>query len=123
MNNDVPRNEELNAPLRLVEALRQAASDQIFIPPAIDRTILTAAQRQFGTAGKADPYPTRIRWWMRLATALALVVTLALVTIQWQRSANLQFAREDVNRDGQIDILDAFALARQVKQGSLRDKK
>jgi len=28
-----------------------------------------------------------------------------------------QFAREDLNRDGKIDILDSFALARELKNG------
>jgi hypothetical protein len=29
-----------------------------------------------------------------------------------------RFAHEDINHDGQVDILDAFALARQLKAGA-----
>ena len=61
-------------------------------------------------------------WWTSLAAASAIVVALGLVTTQW-RSPKERFALEDVNHDGKIDILDAFALARQVKQGSFSDKK
>src|SRR6266446_3702264 len=113
MNNDVPRDEGLNAPPRLIEALRQASSERHFVPPAIDRTILKAAERQLRPSG-----PHRVRriwWWTGLAAASAVVVAFAVVTTSWQHSANGQFAVEDINRDGQIDILDAFALARQVK--------
>ena len=48
-------------------------------------------------------------------------MAVALVTVQ--RSPNGGFAVEDVNRDGQVDILDAFALARKVQQGISADKK
>src|SRR6266576_4776 len=120
MNNDVPRDEDLKAPPRLIEALRQASSERIFVPPAIDRTILKAAERQFSPAGRGR---SRRGWWgTGLATASAVVVAFALVTSQWQRVAKGRFALEDVNHDGKIDILDAFALARQVKQGGASDK-
>src|SRR5438128_12298929 len=102
MNNDVPRDEDLKAPPRLIEALVQASSERIFVPPAIDRTILKAAEQQFSHAARGRA--RRVWWWKRLATGLALVVALALVTSQWQRVARGRFAREDVNHDGQIDI-------------------
>jgi len=120
MNNNVPRDEELEAPPRLIEALRQASSERIFIPPAIDRTILKAAEKQLNRSGRVRAL--RVCWWPRLA-AVSAVVVFALVTSQWQRVARGRFALEDVNHDGQIDILDAFALARQVKQGSAHDKR
>jgi len=47
-----------------------------------------------------------------LAAASAVVVAFALVASQWQRVAKGRFAVEDVNHDGQIDILDAFASQR-----------
>ena len=118
--NDVPKDEELKAPPQLIAALRQASSERIFVPPAIDQTILKAANRQliFSRRGRGR----RVWWWTTLTTASAVVVAFALVTTQWH-SPKERFAREDVNHDGQLDILDAFALARQVKQGSFSDKK
>ena len=121
MNNDVPRDEDLKAPPRLIEALIQASSKRIFVPPAIDRAILKTAERQFSPAVRGRS--RRVWWWTGLATASAVVVAFTLVTSQWQRVAKGRFAVEDVNHDGQIDILDAFALARQVKQGSASDKR
>src|SRR6266853_3474966 len=121
MNNDVPRDEDLKAPPRLIEALSRASSERIFVPPAIDRTILKAVERQFSHSGRGRA--RRVWWWTRLAAASAVVVAFALVTSEWQRVAKGRFALEDVNHDGQIDILDAFALARQVKQGKPADKR
>src|SRR5437899_11135341 len=72
MNNDVPQDEDLKAPPRLIEALVQASSERIFVPPAIDRTILKAAERQFSHSGRGRA--RRVWWWTRLTTALALVV-------------------------------------------------
>ena len=118
--NNVPRDEDLKAPPRLIEALRQVSSEGVFVPPAIDKTIIKAAELHLNPSGQGRA--RRIWWWTALATASAVVVALSLVTIQWQRSPNGWFAVEDINRDGQIDILDAFALARNVKQGISSDK-
>ena len=120
MNDDALRDDQLKAPPRLVEAFRRASSERIFVPPTIDETIFKAAERHL------SPGPRRVRqvwWWKSLATALALLAALVLVTDQWRRSASSQFSREDINHDGKIDILDAFELARQVRQGSSADKR
>jgi len=120
MNNDVPSEEDLKAPPRLIEALKQACSERIFVPPTIDQTILKAAERQLSPSGRGRLRPF---WWWTALTATAVLVAFALATVQWQRSANGRFALEDVNRDGQIDILDAFALALQVKQARSLEKR
>jgi hypothetical protein len=111
--NDVPKDEELQAPPRLVEALRQASAERIFVPPTIERTILKAAERQLSPS-----QPNRKCWWWKaLATASAIMVAFALIMTQWQHSNKGPFAAEDLNQDGNLDILDAFTLARQLKQG------
>jgi len=121
MNDDASTQEELKAPPRLVEALRQVAAQRIFVPPAIDQTILKAAERQLSHS-RRRPAVRVWRWAAGLATASAMVVAIGLVTTQSRHSAPA-FAVEDVNQDGQIDILDAFALARQVKHGGSAEKK
>ena len=119
--NNVPRDEELNAPPRLIEALKQASSERIFVPRAIDHTILKVAEWKFGPSTQSRA--RRVWWWTALATASAVLVAFGLVIVQRQHSPNAGFAIEDVNRDRQVDILDAFALARKIKQGSSSDKK
>jgi len=59
-----------------------------------------------------------------LAAAAAMIVAGFLFFFAG-RSSNPRnpatFAREDVNHDGRVDILDAFALARQLKQAKVSD--
>jgi hypothetical protein len=121
MNDDALRDEQLKAPRRLIEALRRASSERIFVPPAIDETMFKAAERHLSPSGRKQV--RKVWWWTSLATASALVAALALVTYQWQLSPSSRFSLEDVNHDGQIDILDAFALARQVRDGISAEKR
>ena len=110
--------EEPHAPPRLVAALKELPSRRVFVPPAIDETVLHAAQRQL--AGPRRGALDRIlflRWWPALAAACLLVLGLMLVLLR-PLSSPSRFAREDLNHDGQVDILDAFQLAREVRSGT-----
>jgi len=91
-----------------------------FVPPAIDRTILKAAERQFSQSGRGRA--RRVWWWTRLATALALVMALALVTSEWQRSAKGRFARRMSIMMGRSTSWMHLHWP-QVKQGSASDKR
>ena len=61
--------------------------------------------------------------WLAAAAAIVLLVAIPQV---FKRPAPAPapasaFARWDLNHDGHVDILDAFALARQLKQGGTRN--
>jgi hypothetical protein len=45
------------------------------------------------------------------------VVLVAVVAETALHRGGTQFAREDLNQDGRVDILDAFQLARELKNG------
>jgi hypothetical protein len=111
--------QNLDAPERLIVALRQSKPEPIFVPPTLDETILRAAREHL--TGRERP---RFRWlpvlpW--LATTAAVVVAGAFLFVHSKSNRSLPngqgFAREDVNHDGRVDVLDAFALARQLKEG------
>ncbi len=108
--------ESLGAPEKLVTALKRAPRDIPFIPPAVDSAVLRAAHQQLKPRRWQRVRPV---WLLRLATAAAGACALLLLLIQLQPlSINpATLAREDINRDGRVDILDAFALARQLKAG------
>jgi hypothetical protein len=53
---------------------------------------------------------------MAAAFVLAGFVTITLLNHS-RRSGTRNFAREDLNHDGRVDILDAFQLARELKSG------
>lgn len=114
MNDAIPPDSEQNleAPARLVSALKEGARRKIFVPPTVDDAILKAARTQLCPASKSSaPHLPRWVFWSALAGTCVVIALLA------RMSAPPQFAREDLNHDGKVDILDSFALARQLKNG------
>jgi hypothetical protein len=111
------RNEALEAPARLVAALRQVPGEKIFVPRTTDEAVLRAARTHLSRARK--PVFT---WW-RLApwaAGAAVAILLLFLSLNAPRPAS-SFAREDVNHDGTVDILDAFALAKKLEVGTSAD--
>ena len=106
--------EEPNAPAKLVAALKEPPSRRVFVPTVVDHTIFAAARRHL-----AQPEQGRRSWlsswlrWPAFATALVLLAGLGYLIIRSQPAR--EFAREDINRDGQVDILDALQLAREAQ--------
>lgn len=106
--------EALEAPPKLIAGLKRSRTAPIFIPPTVDEAILHAASRHLSPTKTA-----RFKWSLLLrwgAAAVALIALLAMVPMaMWKSGSSL--VRGDLNHDGQVDILDAFALARELKTG------
>ena len=124
-------NDEPEAPEEFVRALRSTQSEPLFIPPTLDEAILREAHQRLSRSrrGNEAEYAPRPRPLIRLitsaaarsfgalpwiATATAIVLAVSFVYL----SQRPRFAREDLNHDGKVDILDAFTLARQLKSGA-----
>ena len=115
-HNDGHDDEGLQAPQKLVAAFSQLPRERIFIPRAIDEAVLREARRKLAKP-ESPKFPWR-RLIPRFAMAAAFVALLAYGFVRHgSRSRAPIFAREDLNHDGRVDILDAFALARQLKSG------
>lgn len=116
--------EGLQAPPSLIAALQGLPKERVFVPPTLDEAVLRAAQRRLGERKKPGFKWFRIVSWAAAASMLALLVTV-LPQILWKpgtaRVGVSKFALEDLNHDGRVDILDAFALARQLKAGKASD--
>ncbi len=108
--------EEPKAPDKLVAALKEPPARRVFVPSSVDVAVLRAARQHF-----AQPQPRWFRFlrpwvlWPTLATACLVLAGLAYFA---SRSAQPQLAREDLNHDGRVDILDAFQLARETQAGA-----
>lgn len=104
--------EEPKAPARLVAALKELPPRRVFVPPTVNDAVLAAARRHFSKPSRWFGFDNfRLRWlWPAVATACLVVVGISYFLI---RPGQPRFAREDLNRDGKVDILDAFALARE----------
>jgi hypothetical protein len=115
MHHEAEPDEELRAPAQFAEALRRASKVSVFVPGTVDETILKAAQRHLTrNLRRRSPW---IWWLSSLTGAVTVVVVLALASGHFHTAGRLRAGAEDVNGDGQVDILDAFALARQMKGG------
>ena len=105
--------EEPKAPARLVAALKEPPSRRVFVPPTVDQAVLAAARRHLAKPRRPGFGGFRFRLpWPALATA---GLVLAAIGYFLMRPTPTHFAREDVNRDGRVDILDAVALARRLQ--------
>ena len=105
------------------------------VPAEIDKAILADARRHFEQHGPATQRPARRRrvsvWqWTAIASAVGAACVM-LFTLRPQHPAqNISVAtgsqasssqddlRSDVDLNGRVDILDAFAMARQFRDGS-----
>jgi hypothetical protein len=110
----------LGAPPKLVAALKRAADPRLFIPPTVDEAVLRAARQHL-----ERPEGRRVQWvrWAPwLATAVGLVLLLACLPLFFEQAKPISKGRPAMARGvphhgEQVDILDAFALARQLKSG------
>src|SRR6266853_6221835 len=111
--------ESLQAPEKLVDALSQLQKERIFVPPTVDKAVLQEAREHLRRLGR--PQSAWKPWlsWAAMAACLALAVWLGERFSSPTRAR--PFAREDINRDGRVDVLDAFALARRIDTGGALD--
>jgi hypothetical protein len=107
---------EMEAPPRLVAALKRITPRPVFVPPSVDAAVLNAARKHLARPQSKERL-TRRPWFMWPAAASACVM-LALLAHTLMKPAGPDFAREDLNRDGRVDILDAFHLARELEAGT-----
>ena len=93
-----------NIPEPLIAALREADKGRVFVPPELDAAILAKAKANLARRPKRNLVP----W---LAAAAALMIAAFVMFTPTPK------AREDVNRDGRVDIRDALVLARKISDG------
>ena len=106
-----PEDVQLQAPQELVEDLRALYGREVAVPKTVDDAILGLGRRY---AARRRRHIRVVRW--AVGAAAVAVLGLGLWTVArhmlWPRP--VVTAREDIDRDGKVDILDAFLLARRV---------
>ena len=129
MNNGDPNTrrdgEEPKAPAKLVAALKEPPARRVFVPPSVDASILrTARQHLARTTSSLSPsdgvrgaIARFLKPWILWPTVVTACVALISVAYFASRPSQPQFAREDLNHDDSVDILDAFQLARETQSG------
>jgi len=116
---------DLDLPAQLRADLRALDGEAVAVPPEVDRAIVGAARAQFG---RQRTWRLVLRWGGGIAAAAALLlVAMQLVPAPPHRPDGMVMRTptaptrsapiaQDVNGDGTVDVLDALALARQVKE-------
>ena len=99
----MPNDEHIPEPL--VAALREMDKGRLFVPPERDEVILARTRAQLVRGRKRRAIP-----WLAAAAAL-MIAALVILTPTTPKT------REDVNRDGRVDIRDALLLARKISDG------
>ena len=120
--------EEPIAPGKLVAALKEPPARRVFVPPSMDAAVLRAAREHLGRSlvslAPSDGERVGVRgMFARLLHPWPLWPSVACLAVAGfayfaSRSAQQTFAREDINHDGRVDILDAFQLARETQSGA-----
>ena len=102
-----------NIPAPIEERLRKIADGMmVLVPSAIDEAILSRARERFAEIRRRRA-KVQCLWW---ASAAAVLVTMGFVASAFLNAPS--YERADIDRNGRVDILDAFALARRIQQGN-----
>jgi hypothetical protein len=103
-------------PDAIVERLRVRDRSLSVLTPEVDRALRRAAQARFS---RRSSRPAARRWFYPVAAAAAAAVIAIVVMRPFEADSDLEatsvgapFVADDVDASGQVDILDAFALAR-----------
>lgn len=109
----------LQAPRRLADDLRGEYGRHIDVPAQVDETVLRMAQLRF--ARRRRPIMV-LRWAGVSAVAAVLLLAVGSLVHHWMALRSpatsapfVMAAREDVDGNGRVDILDAFVLARHIE--------
>ena len=114
-------------PKRLTDDLARLHGTRLLVPPEVDGAILASARRQLGRQRRVRPY---IYGLASAAAAAAVILALRInpdrpaapaassSALSPQSSVLPSPRREDLDRNGRIDILDAFALARRLEKSA-----
>ena len=102
---------QLEVPQGLKQDLARLFAVTVPIPPQVDESVRAAARTHFAAKRRMRSV---VRWFSTAAAAAAL-----LLVVIWAGTRmapqHLQANPLDINGDGRLDILDAFALARSLQ--------
>jgi len=110
-------NQPLEAPAQFIHQLQTLHNRRVIVPPEVEAAILETARQHFGSIAHRHRI-LRLPHWLAAAAAVILAALLAMLWLP-RRPGPAAFAREDLDRNRRVDILDAFALARKVRQGAV----
>ena len=88
---------------------------QSLVPPEVDRAVMDQANRHF--VPRHRRLLSRVHLW-RIAAAAAVIIFAFSLNLTTQKPEAV-----DIDRNGRVDILDAFKLARHVESADYTEKR
>ena len=114
-------NLDLGISSKLSADLNALFQPQVGVPPEVDRAVMERAHKHFAPLQSGKDKRLRIHWGWRIAAAAAVIIFAFSLDLTKQTgpttdSFSLSKAQPtDIDRNGRVDILDAFKLARHIE--------
>ncbi len=121
---------EPEAPDKLVDDLAALYEAETEVPPEVDRAILAAARERIRSLRPAERrWPRLVLRWVPAGAAAAVAAILVLLFLvpalqpareqgRYAAAPKHALVREDIDESGEVDILDAFVLARRIESNN-----
>ena len=120
---------DFRVPSKLSADLNSLFQPQDGVPPEVDRAVLNRADKHFAGIKSVKGRILRIHWAWRIAAAAAVIIFAFSLDLTQQTgpvtdSISLNETQvADIDRNGRVDILDAFKLARHIESAGLAETK
>jgi hypothetical protein len=112
---------DLRIPSKLSADLKALFEPQVGIPHEVDHAVMDRAHKHLAPLQSGKGRRMRIHWGWRIAAAAAVIILAFSLDLTKQHDPktdgfSLSKAQaEDIDRNGRVDILDAFKLARHIE--------
>jgi hypothetical protein len=122
-------NMDLRIPSKLSADLNALFEPQLGVPPEVDRAVMDRAHKHFAPLQSGKGKRLRVHWGWRIAAAAAVIIlafSLDLTKQTVPTTDHLLLSKTqavDIDRNGRVDILDAFKLARHIESAGNMETK
>jgi hypothetical protein len=119
---------DLRISWKLSTDLKALFEPQIGVPPEVDQGVMDRANKHIVPLQSGKCRRLRIHWGWRIAAAAAVIIfAFSLDLTKQSGPPKDQFSQSkiqpvDIDRDGRVDILDAFKLARHIETNGPTEK-
>jgi hypothetical protein len=119
---------DLRVSPKLSADLKALFEPQIGVPPEVDRAVMDLANKHFVSMQPGKERHLWIHWGWRIASVAAVIIfAFSLDLTKQSEPTKDQFSQSkiqpvDIDRDGRVDILDAFKLARHIETNGPTEK-
>jgi hypothetical protein len=123
------KDSDLRIPSKLSADLNALFQPRVGVPPEVDRAVMDRAHKHFVPLQSGKGKRLRIHWGWRIAAAAAVIILAFSLDLTKQTGPTTdsfslsKTQATDIDRNGRVDILDAFKLARHIESAGNTETK